>query len=765
MKNARGIARARCAAHIGGLALAVSMAAQSRAEALQDSAPAESRSIVADEAPRDEIVVTARRREEKLQDVPDAITAISVKTIENSGIAAIDDFARLVPNLTFRNGSAYNAGYIALSMRGVGNGQQGWSSVSVIVDGVPVDSLDNLGGGNYEALERIEILRGPQSAVYGANAIAGAINIITRKPTDTLSGRVMAELASGDDKHLNASLSGPLIEDVLKYRVEVDRRKSDGLIRNASRGGGLDFHDDFRTRGNLLFTPTERLSFDARVDYDQTRGGAVYQSIVPGVESRENFSSIYDPRRRLVGEATRKMYRLSLATNYDFGAAELVSVTAYTHSNQNTASSLCYDDPDNPTIDTGAAPGIQTICLLGGTARGSSAKAGELVDEAFLARDSTRTFYQDLRLQSSGNTRFKWMFGGSYMRRKAVNGFDVRDLIAGPQGGVPCGQTVGFDPTGCGSTPIVYPSWNQRRDNWWGLYSQLQYQFTDQLELTLAGRYDNERYHNAQYQERALITPVLVPDTNGKLIAVQHERARSFQPKAQLSYKFTPSAMGYITYARGFRAGFFNTGAFTKPEQTDNYEAGFKSSFDVGSTRLTVNAAGFHIDYSNQQFSTIIPTPPFRVPVTIPSTKINGAEFEATLQLQGGLSFSASGGILDAKIGNGGGRPPYSPKFTGHVAVDYDHEIGGGYGLILHADLRHSSSVNLAAGIDPQPIGPKDYVNLRAGVTHGGFSLTGFVENLTNQREETFQGTPLGTGYIRYINEPRRYGVQLKYSF
>lgn len=712
-----------------------------------------------------EIVVSARRREERLQDVPDAVTAISSATIVNSGIDKIDDFARLVPNLTFRNGKAYSGGDIRMSMRGIGNGQQGWPSVSFMVDGVPTDSLDNLGGGNYSDLERIEVLRGPQSAVYGANAIAGAINIITRDPTDDFTGSVSAEYAKGDDKKLQGSLSGPLIPGLLRFRVFAEGRDSDGLIKSGSNGKHLDFAKEFRTRNQLMFTPGERLSLTLQGEYNKTRAGATYQDKIANRADIDNFDVKVDPRRRLIGEEKREAYRFSLRSKYELDSVEFVSVTAYSKSKQTTDSSLCYDDPDDPAVDNSPAPGVQTVCLLGSTALGSAAPAGSTVDEVFRGADRSRSFYHDMRLQSSGEGRFSWMFGGSYMTRRAENGFDINFLIAGSAGGAGCGQTVGFDTSGCGAAPLIFPSWNRRNDKWWGVYGQLGYDITDRLELTLAGRYDDQRYQNTQFAERIFDTVVPVLDASGMLVATQKENAESFQPKAQLSYKVTPDVMGYLTYARGFRAGFFNTGAFTAPETTDNYEAGLKSSFATDFGRLIVNAAAFHIDYSNQQFSTVISTPPFRVAVTIPETKIDGFELETTLYLSRGFSLSASGGYLNAKISNGGGRSPFSPKFTGTLAADYEHELGGGLGLILHADWRHSSGLDLNAGAIRDQVSAKDFVNLRAGITHGDITLTGFVENLTNEREPSLEGTALGTAYVRYFNDPRRYGVQLRYAF
>jgi len=132
----------------------------------------------------EEITVTSRKRAENLQDVPDSITAFSAATIERSGIEDIRDFFDRVPNLTFQDRSTYRKGDFKLSLRGISNGQHGWASVSYLVDGIRALSADDIFSGMLYDLERIEVLRGPQSALYGPGAIGGAINIITKAPTN-----------------------------------------------------------------------------------------------------------------------------------------------------------------------------------------------------------------------------------------------------------------------------------------------------------------------------------------------------------------------------------------------------------------------------------------------------------------------------------------------------------------------------------------------------------------------------------------------------
>lgn len=713
----------------------------------------------------DEVVVTARRRSERLQDVPDSVTAFTAVDIQKAGIQSFGDFAALTPNLTFQDNSSYSVGASTISMRGIANGQQGWPSVSFLVDGVPMDSLDGLADGTMTDIERIEVLRGPQSALYGFNAIAGAINLITQRPTNEYTGHAQAIYASGDDKSGLGVLSGPIVEDKLLFRIQAYGRDKSGLIRSASNGRHLDPDRQTMFRGELLFTPVPAFEFDLRGEYNKVVAGSTYQSKIATPGQFDDFSPDLDPRRRLVGEEDHRTSSVSLRGVYHAPFADLVSITSYRHTYQTEQSSLCYDDPDSPLLDADPSmPGSQASCLFPINVFGSAATSGQPVDQAFLGLERYDSFFQDVRLQSTTRGRLNWTLGGSYLHRSAFNGFDAGLIGAPAAGGAGCANGVGLDLSRCGALTVLYPRWDAREDSWWGVYGQATYDVTDRLQLTFAARYDKQRYENTQFTSRdeQVVVPVYSP--SGVLQDTQREQASDFQPKVQISYKWTPRVMTYFTFAEGFRAGYFNTGQFTRPEHTKNYEVGIKSSFDPAGIHAVVNASVFHIDYSDQQFSTVLPTPPFRISVTIPETKINGAEFEATIYPLRSLSISGSVGYLDAQVSDGT-MSPNTPHWTLILSGDYSTPITAGFDFVAHADIRHNSSLYLSTGdrfLDP----PRTFVNARAGVAHGNWSVTGFVRNLTDERDVAYPLVALSNGgYVRYINEPRQFGLQLDVDF
>lgn len=688
-----------------------------------------------------EIVVTARRRAESLQNVPDSVTAFTAANIVNAGISQIGDFAALTPNLTFQEGSAYRAGLFNLSMRGIGNGQEGWPSVSFLVDGVPADSTDSINSGSLDDVERIEVLRGPQSALYGFNAIAGAINIITRKPTNDQAFEVRALYGNGNDRQISAAVSGPIIQDRLLFRLSAGYRDDAGLIESASNGLDLAFQLRKQANGRLLFTPVDGLEFDLHANIDVERNGSSYNDKLPSSAYLDDFGPAFQARRGLAGAEDRNLYQLALRAQWDLRSVSLISVTGFSHVDQNLISSVCYDDPGDPALP---AHGGGAQCLFG-PAFGQAALPGQAIDDLYNGRDDFRTVTEDLRLESRGNQSLQWTLGASALHRTYLSGFDAGLLLAPDD-----------------SFVTLYPTWNLKKDRWWGTYGQLTWKVAPKWELTAAGRYDREQYANTGYTDRSQSVVIPVLSENGTPIDTQHKTGNAFQPKGQASYHFTDEVMGYVTVSRGFRAGYFSSGSFTLPEHTTNYELGVKSLFLE--RRIEANAAAFHIDYSDQQFSTITTEAPYRLSVTIPKTRINGLELESTFIATSFLNFSMGMGYLDAKVADGT-TSPAAPRFNMNASADFAYPIVAGWKAALHVDDRFNTSQYLSTG-NTQQVPEKNYVNLRAGVRNEHYDIMGFVKNLTDERQATYASVDDFTGgYPRYQNLPRSYGIEVRAFF
>lgn len=688
-----------------------------------------------------QVVVTARRVAENIQHVPDSIIAFTPKMIANAGIRTFADFANLTPSLNFESSCSFECGQSALiSMRGIGNGQQGWPSVAFIVDGVPAASLTEIDSGSLSNIDGIEVLRGPQSALYGFNAIAGAILINTRLPSNHWEGDARLLYGNGDDRQAGGRISGPLIPDELRFSLNASYRDDTGLIRSASDGIPLDFQIWRQAGLRLLFTPFANLQIDVRGNVDRERDGAVYEEKVPSEAYLNDFSAPYtNPRRAFPGVQTRSIDHWSARVKWDFDSMSLISVTAFTRSDESVPnSSLCYDDPNDPIVP---AAGGGAACLFG-PAYGRAAAPGEAIDNFYSDLNNYRTLFEDLRLASRGTGSLQWTAGVSTMYQRTLEGFDSGVILA------PASTLLD-----------LFPSWHRNFNNWWGVYGQLIWNATGRLQFTLAGRYDDERYSSIEYTSRAATSVIPFQTVNG-LQGTQHRTGEAFQPKGSVSYRVSDHVMAYATVSRGFRAGYFFNGNYTLPEYTTNYELGVKSTV---ADRVRLNVDAFHINYSNQQFSFITAQYPFQESTSIPLTHINGVELDPTILLSQFVRLGLGVSYINAEVSNGTASPN-TPKLQASPTLDVNYPVGGHWSMFLHLDDRYNSFQYLSTG-DQQYQGPINLLNARLGLQGDRYTITAFVRNAADKRFTPQAGTILGGGFVRFENQPRSYGVEIRARF
>jgi iron complex outermembrane receptor protein len=323
-------------------------------------------------------------------------------------------------------GSAFRAGEFDLSMRGIGNTQDGWASVSYLVDRVPADSTDSIASGSLEDIQRIEVLRGPQSALYGFNAIAGAINVITKRPTNDWVFETRTLCGNGDDRQIGATVSGPIIPDTLLFRLTASYRDDDGLIRSAANGDDLDFNLDKQVQGRLIFTPVDNLEIDLRANFDRQHDGAAYEDKVPSEAYLNDFNPGYARRSADPGYEDRALDKLAARIQWDLDLVSLISVTGFDHIDQQLDEDMCYDDPNDPLLP---GPGGGAICLFG-PAYGSAAPPGAPINDFYDGLNDFRTLTQDLRIASRGNDTLQWTAGVSTLSRRYLSGFDGSILFS-----------------------------------------------------------------------------------------------------------------------------------------------------------------------------------------------------------------------------------------------------------------------------------------------------------------------------------------------
>ncbi|MEM8984054.1 MAG: TonB-dependent receptor [Pseudomonadota bacterium] len=682
----------------------------------------------------DEVVVTARQRTESLQEVPDAVTAFDAEKIERVGINSFESYVNQTPNFFSRQG--FRAGVVFVTIRGITTGQQGFPPISYTVDGVKAGMLDSVNPGTLFDLERIEVLRGPQGALYGNGAIAGAVNIITKAPGDTLGGEVRVGYAEGNDLTLQGTVSGPLIEDKVAFRLSGFVRDTDGLIDSTS-GADIDFVDQKSFRGQLLITPTEKLSIDLRASVSDINAGAAMQERFETLDQLNSFSGgDFSVERGILGEENRESTDISAKIDIELPFATLTSVTSYTTLDQDLFGSASWARPP--------AAGEPPVGSIFGPILGDNAAAGEPIDNFQDLADNFEVFFQDLRLTSSGDGAVRWIVGAEILRRETENNLDVGLLLA-PQPG---------------ALASIFGRFDDKEDDIFGVYGQVNIDLSDAWELTLAGRYDENDYDTRQFDPATGATIQNV-DANGVLVDKLTASDSKFQPKVQLSYDWSDELMTYFTYARGFRFGFFNTGNLTRPETTDNFEFGFKST--LADQRVSLNGAVFVIDYSDQQQSVILPTPPFRTTNNIPSTDIQGIELEFQWAASEHWDFSGGFGYLDAEINELDVRPDGVPELTANLAAQYTMTLGSGHDLFVRADWRHQGDFVINDGPILFDIDSVDFFNARIGVEGDHWMASVFVRNLT---DEQFASDPGFLGFfIRQYSLPRQAGAEFRYRF
>ncbi|NIB40695.1 TonB-dependent receptor [Pseudomaricurvus alkylphenolicus] len=693
----------------------------------------------AEELTLEEIIVTARHRGENLQDVPDNVTAFDASKIESAGITDIGDFVNLTPGVVVRE--TFRAGVTFITIRGVTTSQQGWAPITYVVDGVKAGSLDAINQGALVDIERIEVLKGPQGALYGAGAIAGAVNVVTKQPTNESEHQLKLSYGKGDDKTLSATSSGALIDDTLLYRVNGYYRDTDGLIDDTD-GDHLDFETQSSVRGRLIFHASDDLTLEASAAYSDINAGAAYQEKVDSADLIDVFDSSRTPgpRRGIIGEENRTFTEASVKLDWDLGFATLTSVTGYQDIEQDLFGSASWDKPPTATS-------------VFGPVFGSAALAGEAIDDFQDLADNFETYTQDIRLTSKDDGNLRWVLGAEYLQREAINQLGV-------------GRVMGPAP---GTLLYLLNRFDERNDKLWGVYGQINYDLSERLELTLAGRYDKNTYDTRNF-DPATGNTIATLDENGNTVSELENEDSKFQPKVQLAYDISDDLMIYGTWAKGFRTGFFNTGNPTAAETTENYEFGFKSTTWNG--RARVNGAIYRIDYSDQQNTSVIATPPFRITQNIPESEISGAELEVIAQATDNLQVELGLSYIDTEIEGEGIGTPATPDWTVNLGLQHERVLTEDLTLVSRLDYRYQGDMYLrlnfpteaSPGFEEQyGIDSKEYVNLRVGVEHESWTITAFGKNLLDTRQAN-DFSQLG-GFVRAMNKPRSYGVEFAYRF
>jgi len=654
----------------------------------------------------EEVKVTARKREESLQEIPESITVFSGEQLETANVVTMRDFIDLTPNMIIRETFRSNESF--LTMRGIASAQGALPPVAIVIDGVQVGANEFL---NQDLLdiERVEVLRGPQGALYGQGAIAGAINIVTRAPTNEFESFVTGSYGNADTYRIAGSVSGPLIKDSLFGRVSAYYKSTDGLIKNRF-GVRTSFAEEYSLRGRLLYEG-ENFSAAFRASHTEGDGSCCLQdkaNFDPITGLLINIDDVTNPgaESNILGTDDTYFTDASMKLDYDFNGLTATSITGFAEAGQSAYADLDY--------------------------------TAEPIQIQDLSWDS-EVINQEFRLASDSSSPFQWIVGGFYQKKKEI--FDAKILRDQTQ------QPL----------PVLFAFINEINSDLWAVFGQASYRLTDKLELTGAWRYDRD--------EQDFVNQ-LVPSTARSATFDQP------QPKLQMSYDWSDNVMTYATWSKGFRTGGFDQNQQFENEVATNYEIGIKSATPNGLMTINASLFHIDYENQQLSFVILDPddaTNTLRGVLNIPATDIDGMELEIAANPVAGLSINLGVGVAITSIAEVdtsspfaspeaiGKTSPLAPPFTFNAGTTYTYPLNGNLDLLLYGQYRRQGGFYFDLN-NTIKTGTQDFIDAKISLEGSNWSLGLFGRNLSDTRHAT--NVSITGSRLRVPNQPRSYGIE-----
>jgi outer membrane receptor protein involved in Fe transport len=744
-----------------------------------------------------EIVVTANKRSQNLDDVGLTITAASGAQLSQLGIRDTGDLAKITPGLQFAKSQD---GTPVFTLRGVGFNDYTLGAspaVSVYVDQVPMAYSVFTKGATLD-LERVEVIKGPQGLLFGQNSTGGAINYIANKPTDTLQGGVDLSYSRFDTFDGDAYISGP-VGDTLGVRVAVATTQSGPWQKSVTRDASLGRQHFYQGRLQFDWKPTDRLSFLLSVNGWKDDGDTQAAQLI-GIDLQQTSS----------------------AANPTVVADRIAAFENYPLSDQNPRSADWDDDRSLKHDDSFLQTSLRADYKVTDDISLTSVSAySHYVEHMGIDRDGTTlhnagvndngrvdSYYQELRL--SGKTdRFNWLLGANYAQNKTLSANDILTGDSTNTALLPGGPFIARS-----TTTIT----QNTRDS--AVYGNVEFKVTDQLTLLGGARYteSKNRYSSCMRGDEGMqatfgyFSKLLGGTTNGPVTSQSclNLDATTFQMiqtpfhdqlnqhnvswRGGINFKPSQNILFYGLISRGYKSGSFptvpaSTTAQFAPvtqESVTAYEAGVKiTALD---RTLQLNAAGFHYDYKNKQVRGIILDPIFNQLeklVNIPKSRINGVELEIIYTPVHGLTLHGGATYIDSKVQKfsginnnritddyAGSALPFSPKWYLVGDINYEFAINDNLHAFLGANALYNSKANSTLIANDSNLAELSRikafttVDLRAGIKAAddrwAFSIWG--RNITNSYYWSNQFVTQDV-VVRYAAKPVTYGATLKFNF
>lgn len=777
--------------------------------------PVFAQEAASEEAPGglEEIVVTAQKREQNMQDVPVSVTALSSEALANNRITDFTDLTRAASSLTVTQATSSPNNSIIL--RGIGTfafsiGVE--PSVAVIVDDLPVvqqaQAFDSLGD-----VQRVEVLKGPQGTLFGKNASAGVVNIVTKDPSKSTTGSVAITAATDNDFRIDGSLSGPLGENGSGYRLSGFYHGFKGNVHNLTTGNWLNDQEAYGVRAKVKLVLSNTLDFTVTGSYGYTKQdgtantiryinplgtprvlGSPALALVPSLVGITPGDGNINARVDAEGATDNQTGTLSGKFVLDLGDVNLISVTGYQDWKYNFQ-----NDVDNTDLN-----------VIGGTPSSGIAQSGPY---------HSRLITQELRAVSTGSGPFKYVAGVFFADAKTDRAFS--------------------------RGPALLASWDATATSKsLGLFAQADYTLPTNTTISGGVRYNHEKVGVRFDNLLASATPNSCATGNPLCRGTNSDNVVTW--KGTVSQELAPQIMAYASVARGYKgfaydvsSGFnparvnaalagtapgLNGVGPVKAEHSTSYELGLKTRFF--DNRVQLNVTGFTTDYNNfqAQSAVVIGGALQNVLNNVGKLKTKGVEVEFSAKPSEWLRLDASAAYTDAKmtsfpgaqgyanqtgqvwdgttsvlVGNctaaaaatalaprttcgfqdrSGAQLPNSPKFKFNLGATAEIPFGEDNTAIITLNYQHQSDVNFDLLGNPL-LTQKAYGIFNAGVgaEFGPLRATLFVNNLFNQHYAGGLGDNFGTlggsatnpANVVYQVLPRDserfFGIKLQYKF
>lgn len=670
------------------------------------------------------VTVTVNKMEEKLKDVPQAVTLITGEAIQEKGIRDIADLVREIPNLS--SSFVYSND---INFRGINSSTfTNTNPVAIYVDGVPQSNryaYDAL----LENVERVEVLRGPQGSLYGKDAIGGVINIVTKAPTNRWTGQVGAELANQGGREVTASVNGPLVQDKLYLSFSGKAHEQSGWITNTHprMNPDADRRNDHRFNLGLLY----KASPDTQVRLSASRDGQANHWVDGGMAplGTDYTRLTRDAARtaRFGDETVTKTVTeaQSLSLQHRFAGLTLDAVLT----NKAVRIAGDYD------LDWGANP------LYDGLTQFQH------------SRIDTHT--QELRLSGGQAGALRWV-GGLYLEQDKYRNTRYGMQYPGATMGNPFGPGVNIDMDALSTT----------KSGTQAAFGQVMLPLAERLELTLGGRYQRIK---KDFDANFYMQPVGSSGFPPSITLDARRTWTAFLPKAALSYALTPQWNTYVSVAKGYLPGGYNYWPSSSveaenrfgPQTSMNYEAGVRSDFG----RLYLSASVFYMDikdihvYSFDMGTGMITTS------NGGKAKSRGAEVEASYLLSDQWELSGALGLVNATYdeyttpANNGNKVEKTPAYTVRAGLQYT----AGNGWYGRVDVRGQGKRYFNPENTLQD-GAYTTVDLKAGYKRGPWDVYAYVRNAA---DTSYRATvsAMSNGTLVTFGERRRLGAGVRYSF